>query len=179
MRLFFDVETTGLPERNLPPNDPRQPHLVQLACLLCEDDGTERASVSLIVRPPVPIPDEVAAIHGITNGIAAAAGVPPAAAFGIWSNLARRAGTLVAHNIAFDEAIMLTAWCRQHVGSAEAAADGTTTIWFAPKQPEGVARGNWIETLPGKGWFVILRLYSPLGPFFDRSWRIGEVQPAG
>jgi DNA polymerase-3 subunit epsilon len=123
MRLFFDVETTGLPERNLPPNDPRQPHLVQLACLLCEDDGTERASVSLIVRPPVPIPDEVAAIHGITNGIAAAAGVPPAAAFGIWSNLARRAGTLVAHNIAFDEAIMLTAWCRQHVGSAEAAAD--------------------------------------------------------
>lgn len=120
MRLFYDCETTGLPDRSLPPAHPRQPHLVQLACLLCEDDGTERASVSLIVRPPVPIPDDVAAIHGITNGIAAAAGVSPAAAMGLWSNLARRADTLVAHNIAFDEAIMLTAWRRQTAGGSAA-----------------------------------------------------------
>ena len=32
----------------------------------------------------------------------------------------------------------------------------------------GVKRGNWIQTMPGKGWFVILRLYSPLEPFFDK-----------
>ena len=30
--------------------------------------------------------------------------------------------------------------------AAEAAADGSTTIWFAPEQPEGVKRGNWIQT---------------------------------
>jgi hypothetical protein len=60
--------------------------------------------------------------------------------------------------------------------AAEAAADGTTTIWFSPTQPEGVARGNWIETAPGKGWFTILRLYSPKATFFDRSWRIGEIE---
>jgi hypothetical protein len=36
--------------------------------------------------------------------------------------------------------------------------------------------GNWIQTVPGKGWFVILRLYSPLQPFFDKSWRPGEVE---
>ena len=60
--------------------------------------------------------------------------------------------------------------------AAEAAADGSTTIWFAPKQPEGVARGNWIQTMPGKGWFVILRLYSPLEPFFTKEWRPGEVE---
>ena len=60
--------------------------------------------------------------------------------------------------------------------AAEAAADGTTTIWFSPKQPEGVARGNWIQTTPGKGWFTILRLYSPLPSFFDKSWRIGEIE---
>lgn len=59
--------------------------------------------------------------------------------------------------------------------AAEAAADGTTTVWFGPKQPEGVARGNWIQTMPGKGWFTILRLYSPLPSFFDKSWRIGEI----
>lgn len=59
---------------------------------------------------------------------------------------------------------------------AEAAADGTTTIWFSPEQPEGVGRGNWIQTDPKKGWFTILRLYSPLEPFFTKAWRPGEIE---
>lgn len=61
--------------------------------------------------------------------------------------------------------------------AAEAAEDGSTTVWFAPEQPKGVARGNWIQTDPDKGFFVVLRLYSPLEPFFDKSWRIGEIEP--
>jgi hypothetical protein len=61
--------------------------------------------------------------------------------------------------------------------AAEAAADGTTTVWFGPTQPEGVARGNWIQTDPAKGWFVLLRLYSPKPSFFDKTWRIGEIEP--
>lgn len=60
--------------------------------------------------------------------------------------------------------------------AAEADADGSTTIWFSPTQPEGVGRGNWIQTMPDKGWFVALRLYSPLEPFFDKSWRISEIE---
>jgi hypothetical protein len=60
--------------------------------------------------------------------------------------------------------------------AAEAAADGSTMIWFAPEQPDGVARGNWIQTDPEKGWFTILRLYSPLPSFFDKSWRPSEVE---
>jgi hypothetical protein len=60
--------------------------------------------------------------------------------------------------------------------AAEAAADGTTTVWFSPEQPEGVGRGNWIQTSPDKGWFTILRLYSPLPTFFDKRWRIGEIE---
>ena len=54
---------------------------------------------------------------------------------------------------------------------------GTTTLYFAPKQPKGVSRGNWIQTDPEKGFFTILRLYSPLEPFFDKSWRPGEIEP--
>jgi len=61
--------------------------------------------------------------------------------------------------------------------AAEANADGSTTVYFAPKQPEGIKRGNWIQTVPGKGWFLILRLYSPLEPFFDKSWRPSEIEP--
>jgi hypothetical protein len=60
--------------------------------------------------------------------------------------------------------------------AAEANADGSTTVYFGPEQPDGVARGNWIQTIPGKGWFTILRLYSPLEPFFTKAWRPSEVE---
>jgi len=60
--------------------------------------------------------------------------------------------------------------------AAEAGADGSTTVYFGPAQPQGVARGNWIQTMPGKGWFTILRLYSPLPSFFDKTWRLSEVE---
>ena len=52
-----------------------------------------------------------------------------------------------------------------------AAADGSTTIYFGPDQPKYVKRGNWVQTVPGKGWFTILRLYSPLAPLRNAlSW---------
>jgi hypothetical protein len=60
--------------------------------------------------------------------------------------------------------------------AAEASADGSTTVYFGPKQPDGVKRGNWIQTMPGKGWFTVLRLYSPLEPFFTKKWRPSEIE---
>jgi hypothetical protein len=60
--------------------------------------------------------------------------------------------------------------------AAEPNADGSTTVYFGPKQPEGVKRGNWIQTMPDKGWFTIMRLYSPLEPFFTKQWRPSEIE---
>ncbi|WP_323379950.1 DUF1214 domain-containing protein [Streptomyces alkaliphilus] len=60
--------------------------------------------------------------------------------------------------------------------AATADADGMTTVRFGPDRPDGVPEGNWIQTLPGRGWFVVLRLYSPLLPFFDRTWRPGGIE---
>jgi hypothetical protein len=60
--------------------------------------------------------------------------------------------------------------------AAEPNPDGSTTVYFGPTQPTGVKRGNWIQTMPNKGWFTILRLYSPLEPFFDKSWRPTEIE---
>jgi len=60
--------------------------------------------------------------------------------------------------------------------AAEAGADGATTVYFGPTKPDGVKDGNFIQTLPGKGWFVILRLYSPREPFFDKSWKPSEIE---
>jgi len=53
---------------------------------------------------------------------------------------------------------------------------GSTTIYFSPKRPDGVSEGNWIQTDPEKGWFTILRLYSPLQSFFDKKWRPSEIE---
>jgi hypothetical protein len=60
--------------------------------------------------------------------------------------------------------------------AAEPDADGATTVYFSPTQLAGVKRGNWIQTMPGKGWFTYLRFYGPLQPFFDKSWRPSEIE---
>jgi hypothetical protein len=60
--------------------------------------------------------------------------------------------------------------------AADAASDGTTTVYMSPEQPKGVARGNWIQTDPKKGWFIMLRLYSPTEAWFDKTWRPSEVE---
>jgi hypothetical protein len=60
--------------------------------------------------------------------------------------------------------------------AAVASADGSTVVYIGPKLPAGVSDGNWIQSMPGKGYFICLRLYSPLEPFFDKSWRPGEVE---
>jgi len=53
--------------------------------------------------------------------------------------------------------------------------DGSVDVYFGPKAPAG-KEGNWVQTIPGKGWFMILRLYGPLEPWFDKSWRPGEIE---
>ncbi len=53
---------------------------------------------------------------------------------------------------------------------------GSTTIFFGPKQPDGAKRGNWIQTIPDKGWSTPLRLYSPLEPFFAKEWRLSKIE---
>lgn len=60
--------------------------------------------------------------------------------------------------------------------AATAEADGSTVIYFGPKKPATVKEGNWIQTMPNKGWFVLVRLYSPLPAFFDKSWKVGEIE---
>jgi hypothetical protein len=60
--------------------------------------------------------------------------------------------------------------------AAVADADGSTTIYFGPTKPAAAKDGNWIQTTPNKGWFTILRLYSPRESFFTKAWRPSEVE---
>ena len=54
-------------------------------------------------------------------------------------------------------------------------SDGSVDVYFGPKAPAGF-ENNWIQTIPGKGWFMILRLYGPLEPWFDKAWRPSEIE---
>lgn len=56
-----------------------------------------------------------------------------------------------------------------------ANGDKSVDVYFGPKAPPGKG-SNWVQTWPGKGWFMILRLYGPLQPWFDKTWRPGEIE---
>ncbi len=60
-------------------------------------------------------------------------------------------------------------------GSMVENADGSVDLYFGPKAPRG-KKQNWIETVPNKSWFPILRLYGPLDPWFDKTWKPGEIE---
>ncbi len=53
--------------------------------------------------------------------------------------------------------------------------DGSYDIFFGPKAPKG-KEGNWLATVPDKSWFCILRMYGPMEPWIDKTWRPGEIE---
>lgn len=105
--LFFDTETTGLPLFNEPSEDPRQPHLVQLAAVLVNLDTRETLeSMDVLIKPDGWVSEEKAfEAHGITAERALAEGIPEADAvkqfLAMWSYRLR-----IAHNETFDARIM-------------------------------------------------------------------------
>ena len=54
-------------------------------------------------------------------------------------------------------------------------ADGSYDIYIGPEPPEG-GKANWIQTIPGKGWNMLWRIYGPLEAWYDKSWRPGEIE---
>ena len=53
--------------------------------------------------------------------------------------------------------------------------DGSYTVWFGPKAPEG-CESNWVQTMPNKSYFVFMRLYGPLEPWFEKTWKPGDFE---
>jgi hypothetical protein len=54
-------------------------------------------------------------------------------------------------------------------------ADGSYDIYFAPEAPKG-QEGNWLQTIPGKSWWLALRIYGPEQSWIDQTWRPGEIE---
>jgi hypothetical protein len=55
--------------------------------------------------------------------------------------------------------------------------DGSVELWFGPKRPERAQ--NWVKTEAGKGWFPYFRFYGPTEAYFDKTWRLPDIEPVG
>jgi hypothetical protein len=88
----------------------------------------------------------------------------------------------------FWSTVVYDVWTRSMLANGQAAAsknsydpaisandDGSVDLFYGPEPPSG-AESNWIRTLPGKGWFTILRLYGPLEGYMDGSWKPTDIQ---
>jgi hypothetical protein len=61
-------------------------------------------------------------------------------------------------------------------GTLQANDDGSYDLYFGPGAPDG-KQSNWVQTIPGKSWFQLFRLYGPLQPWFDQTWKLNEFEP--
>lgn len=115
IRLFADTETNGLPDFKLPADHPSQPRMVQLAMVLIEthDDDlgipahTELAAYEGIIKPDGwTVPDDVAAIHGLTTAICEERGVPVREALDRFNSFLDQAAEFLTFGVLFDSKIL-------------------------------------------------------------------------
>ena len=161
IKLFYDTETTGLPDFKAPSESAHQPHIVQLAALLVDMDTRETIqSMDVICRPDGwTIPEEVAAVHGITTEHAAEVGIPEHLAVSmfmeLWVGRPR-----IAHNEQFDARILRIALMRHQSedaadiwksGPTECTARLATPICALPPTEKMKAVGRFHHKTPNLG----------------------------
>lgn len=117
MILGFDTETTGLPVFREPSDDPKQPHLIQLAAILYDDAGRQVEKLSTLVKPGcgARMEPEAFAAHGITLERAQEEGMDALAVADRFLEMAGCATLIVGHNISFDCRI-IRIHCARHKG---------------------------------------------------------------
>lgn len=111
----FDTETTGLPDWKSPSESEHQPHLIEIAAILHNEQGAVLDSYKAIVRPDGwTISEEISRIHGITHEMAMDVGISEAEALEGFLAIHARASIRVAHNATFDDRIIRIAMARYH-----------------------------------------------------------------
>jgi DNA polymerase-3 subunit epsilon len=131
MILGYDTETTGLPLWHDPSDDPRQPHLIQLAMILFDMEGREVARWANLVKPgpdAVQAPEAFAA-HGISLERARDEGVEPAVALDAFLEMVATAHLMVGHNESFDRRIMRICSARHKGIKWEPPIPSFCTLW--------------------------------------------------
>ena len=151
MFLFFDTETTGLPQRwNAPVTEvDNWPRLVQLAWIMCDDKGNIIEERSDIIKPEgFSIPVEASSVHGITTIKAQEEGLDLLSSLELFSDKIDVAYALIGHNISFDECIVGAEFERLHM---------MTSLFLKPKYCTMKGSTDYCR-LPGKKGYKSPRL---------------------
>ena len=102
--LVFDVETTGLlPKVPMDPN----PYIIQFSFILynLQTRSIERKH-DFYINPPIDIPEKITEITGITKEMCVEKGVPLILALDCFYECYTMSNTVIAHNMAFDSAMV-------------------------------------------------------------------------
>jgi hypothetical protein len=56
--------------------------------------------------------------------------------------------------------------------------DDSVDLYFGPDDTKVPVdrKANWMKTNPDEGWFPYFRLYAPKQAFFDKSWKMGDIE---
>lgn len=113
--LFYDTETNGLPQWNLPSDDPSQPHVTQLAAELCDEhNGNVLTSMNVLIKPDGwTIPTDLAEMTGITTERALDEGIPLEDALRQFTDMWTRVILRCGHNESFDARMMRIEYFRE------------------------------------------------------------------
>lgn len=151
--LFFDTETTGLPDFKAPSDSPQQPYVTQIAAELCvEETGEVLSSINFLIKPEGwTVPEDVAALTGITTEKCEKYGFPIAAILPLFMNMWKQSTVRVAHNESFDMRIIRIAMMRDEAfkhhadawkaGSRFCTCDASKMIVNLPPSPKMVQAG--------------------------------------
>ena len=163
MYLFFDTETSDLPKNWKAPasNTANWPRIVQLAWVMCDSDGNVLTSANRLIKPDgFTIAPGAFKVHGISTEFAQKNGVPLLPVLAEFSDAAKSATVLVAHNISFDSTIVSAEYIRAKLANPIAKKTQRCTM----KESTDYCR------LPGKygyKWPTLTELYATL---FDQEF---------
>ena len=113
--VFFDTETTGVPRDYKAPytDTGNWPRVVQLSWLVVDENGLELSRHDHIIKPVgFEIPDQAAAIHGISTARALSEGEDLRSVINEFCADVRACGCVVGHNVDFDIKVTQAECCR-------------------------------------------------------------------
>lgn len=126
MIIFFDTETTGFVSTKRKASDPKQAHLVQIACQLVTPDDQLVAQFSTLVACAAPIHPMAEAVHGLSSDHVNRYGAPEDEVVAAFAGMAAQAEIRVAHNLKFDDGAMRVAG--ERTGVTMPQNDGVCTM---------------------------------------------------
>lgn len=176
--LFYDTETSGLPNWSMPSGDPSQPHVTQLAAELCDEEtGETLAAMDMIVRPDGwEIPLELQELTGITMERAMNEGLPADDVLHAFLEMWMGADLRCAHNESFDMRMLRISIMRDASYGLMTVGAGATEAPFADYWKAGAAyctqsQSVKIINLPPTPKMVAARRKGPKSPNLGEAYK--------